>query len=125
MLIFAKEKSNRSRKVNGSKLRKCRINWTIDLLNPKGEIKAKLAQTSFKHIVLSEQAVFNWDYLYQTIKRCPVKILRSSNLLPYGSRIQAAKGAGVMAHLDSVKQVVTWSRIIWSLPEREGIVDGG
>jgi 23S rRNA (cytosine1962-C5)-methyltransferase len=109
---FAKEKSN-PEKGQWEQLQKMPHNWTIDYENREGlKLKLNLAQTSFKHIGLFPEQAVNWDYIYKTIKRCPVKNPKILNLFAYtGAASVAAKAAGAdVTHLDSVKQVVTWAR---------------
>lgn len=109
---FAKEKSN-PEKGNWEQLKKMPHNWTIEYGNAEGlDLKLNLAQTSFKHIGLFPEQAVNWDYLYKTIKRSPVAKPKVLNLFAYtGAASVAAKAAGAdVTHLDSVKQVVTWSR---------------
>jgi 23S rRNA (cytosine1962-C5)-methyltransferase len=89
-------------------------------------LKFRLALTAFKHVgIFPEQAV-NWDYIYETVRLFTkssssplslgegpgVRLPRVLNLFAYtGAASLAAKAAGAdVTHLDSVKQVVTWSR---------------
>jgi 23S rRNA (cytosine1962-C5)-methyltransferase len=120
---FAKEKSN-PEKGQWEQLQKMPHNWTVNYENEGGlKLKLNLAQTSFKHIGLFPEQAVNWDYLYQTIKRCPVKSPKVLNLFAYtGAASVAAKAAGAdVTHLDSVKQVVTWSRHNMESSGQEGI----
>jgi 23S rRNA (cytosine1962-C5)-methyltransferase len=120
---FAKEKSN-PEKGQWEQLQKMPHNWTVDYENTEGlKLKLNLAQTSFKHIGLFPEQAVNWDYLYQTIKRCPVKNPKVLNLFAYtGAASVAVKAAGAdVTHLDSVKQVVTWSRHNMESSGQDGI----
>ncbi len=78
------------------------------------EIVFRLGLTSFKHVgIFPEQAV-NWDFIYDqitTIKK-EVPVPRVLNLFAYtGGASLAAKAAGAdVIHLDSIKQVVSWSK---------------
>lgn len=120
---FAKEKSN-PEKGQWEQLQKMPHNWTVDYENAEGlKLTLNLAQTSFKHIGLFPEQAVNWDYLYQTIKRCPVKNPKILNLFAYtGAASVASKAAGAdVTHLDSVKQVVTWSRHNMESSGQEGI----
>jgi len=100
--------------------------WNIKYVLDKPENKVltfRLALTAFKHVgIFPEQAV-NWDYIYETVNlmnRSPLSLGEGSgvrlpkvlNLFAYtGGASLAAKAAGAdVTHLDSVKQVVTWSR---------------
>jgi len=109
---FAKEKSN-PEKGQWEQLQPMPHNWQIGYSNPEGlKLTLNLAQTSFKHIGLFPEQAVNWDYIYQTVKRSPVKNPKVLNLFAYtGAASVAAKAAGAdVTHLDSVKQVVTWSK---------------
>jgi 23S rRNA (cytosine1962-C5)-methyltransferase len=92
----------------------------------------RLALTAFKHVgIFPEQAV-NWDYIYESVKGLTSELskgasafnagtplsfgegsgVRLLNLFAYtGGASLAAKAAGAdITHLDSIKQVVTWSK---------------
>ncbi|WP_026945956.1 class I SAM-dependent methyltransferase [Algoriphagus marincola] len=109
---FAKEKNN-PEKGNWQQLKKMPHNWQITYKNQQGlNLKLNLAQTSFKHIGLFPEQAVNWDYLYESIQSFPGEKPKVLNLFAYtGAASVAAKAAGAdVTHLDSVKQVVTWSR---------------
>lgn len=109
---FAKEKNN-PEKGNWEQRKQMPHNWSISYQNEDGlALKLNLAQTSFKHIGLFPEQAVNWDYIYQTLKRTPVNNPKVLNLFAYtGAASVAARAAGAeVTHLDSVKQVVTWSR---------------
>ena len=74
----------------------------------------RLALTAFKHVgIFPEQAV-NWDFIAAKIQSLKIEIPQPKvlNLFAYtGGASLAAKAAGAdVTHLDSVKQVVSWSR---------------
>jgi 23S rRNA (cytosine1962-C5)-methyltransferase len=120
---FAKEKNN-PEKGQWEQLQRMPHNWSIAYSNSEGlSIKLNLAQTSFKHIGLFPEQAVNWDYLYKTIKKCPVPNPKVLNLFAYtGAASVAARAAGAeVTHLDSVKQVVTWSRHNMESSGLEGI----
>ena len=78
------------------------------------EITFRLGLTSFKHVgIFPEQAV-NWDFSYDQITEIKktVPVPRVLNLFAYtGGASLAAKAAGAdVIHLDSIKQVVSWSK---------------
>ncbi|TDK41954.1 class I SAM-dependent methyltransferase [Algoriphagus formosus] len=109
---FAKEKNN-PEKGSWQQLKKMPHNWQINYKNQQGlDLKLNLAQTSFKHIGLFPEQAVNWDYLYESIQSFPGEKPKVLNLFAYtGAASVAAKAAGAdVTHLDSVKQVVTWSR---------------
>lgn len=86
--------------------------WTMDYRTSDLQLTAKLALSSFKHVgIFPEQAV-NWDYIAAKMAACPVSKPTVLNLFAYtgmASLAAKAKGADV-THVDSVRQVVSWSR---------------
>ncbi|KPQ19907.1 MAG: SAM-dependent methyltransferase [Algoriphagus marincola HL-49] len=109
---FAKEKNN-PEKGSWQQLKKMPHNWQINYKNQQGlDLKLNLAQTSFKHIGLFPEQAVNWNYLYESIQSFPGEKPKVLNLFAYtGAASVAARAAGAdVTHLDSVKQVVTWSR---------------
>jgi 23S rRNA (cytosine1962-C5)-methyltransferase len=97
--------------------------WLIDYsYTPVGarrtlplQIRFRLGLTSFKHVGIFPEQAENWNFIYDTIVGAlhatpqPPKIL---NLFAYtGGASLAAKAAGAdVTHVDSVKQVLNWSR---------------
>lgn len=109
---FAKEKNN-PEKGQWKQIKPMPHNWSIDYENGDGlKLTLNLAQTSFKHIGLFPEQAVNWDYLYQKIKSFPGHTPKVLNLFAYtGAASVACRAAGAdVTHLDSVKQVVTWSK---------------
>lgn len=85
--------------------------WFIGYQNLDIKIRFRLALTSFKHLgIFPEQAV-NWDYIAQQIKNLTTPEPKLLNLFAYtGGASLAAKAAGAdVTHVDSIKQVVTWT----------------
>jgi len=120
---FAKEKNN-PEKGQWNELKKIPHNWQLDYKNPDGLIlKLNLAMTSFKHIGLFPEQAVNWDYISDTLKSFPIKTPKVLNLFAYtGAASVAAKACGAdVTHLDSVKQVVTWSKHNMESSGQEGI----
>jgi 23S rRNA (cytosine1962-C5)-methyltransferase len=75
-------------------------------------IKMRLGLTSFKHVgIFPEQAV-NWEYIAEKIGAMKEKNPRFLNLFAYtGAASLAARSAGAeVYHVDSIRQVVSWSR---------------
>nr|HAD53378.1 oxidoreductase [Algoriphagus sp.] len=80
---FAKEKNN-PEKGHWEQLKRMPHNWQIGYQNEEGlDMKLNLAQTSFKHIGLFPEQAVNWDYIFSTIKRSPVKNPKVLNLFAY------------------------------------------
>lgn len=110
--IFSKEKNN-PEKGHWNELQKIPHNWQISYKNQDDlKLKLNLAMTSFKHIGLFPEQAVNWDYITDTVKQFPIKNPKILNLFAYtGAASVAARGTGAdVTHLDSVKQVVTWSK---------------
>lgn len=88
--------------------------WQIKFDYKQMHLTMRLALTSFKHVGIFPEQAANWAFIYDNIKRqqqagIAPKIL---NLFAYtGGATLAARAAGAdVTHVDSVKQVVTWSR---------------
>ncbi|MFD2036663.1 class I SAM-dependent methyltransferase [Belliella marina] len=121
--IFSKEKNN-PEKGHWNELKKIPHNWQISYRNQDDlKLKLNLAMTSFKHIGLFPEQAVNWDYITDTVKKLPVKQPKILNLFAYtGAASVAARGTGAdVTHLDSVKQVVTWSKHNMESSGMEGI----
>jgi 23S rRNA (cytosine1962-C5)-methyltransferase len=87
--------------------------WKISYRLPGGSsIRFRLGLTSFKHVgIFPEQAV-NWDFISETVSSMKTPNPRVLNLFAYtGGASLAAKAAGAdVSHLDSIRQVVTWTK---------------
>jgi 23S rRNA (cytosine1962-C5)-methyltransferase len=121
--IFSKEKNN-PEKGHWNELQKIPHNWQISYKNQDDlKLKLNLAMTSFKHIGLFPEQAVNWDYITDTVKQFPIKNPKILNLFAYtGAASVAARGTGAdVTHLDSVKQVVTWSKHNMESSGMEGI----
>ncbi|MBE6214029.1 MAG: oxidoreductase [Rikenellaceae bacterium] len=88
--------------------------WQIKFDYKQMHLTMRLALTSFKHVGIFPEQAANWAFIYDNIKRqqqagIAPKVL---NLFAYtGGATLAARAAGAdVTHVDSVKQVVTWSR---------------
>lgn len=95
-----------------NKLREMPDQWKINYALGKKNITLRLGLTSFKHVgVFPEQAV-NWEYIFNTVSSFNLQAPKVLNLFAYtGAASLAARAAGAeVYHLDSVKQVVTWSK---------------
>src|ERR1035437_5861842 len=76
------------------------------------EITFRLGLTSFKHVGIFPEQAPNWDYIFETVKMMKAPQPKILNLFAYtGGASLAAKAAGAdVTHVDSIKQVVTWSK---------------
>lgn len=86
--------------------------WWLAYQSPKIKLTFKLALASFKHVGIFPEQATNWEYTYDKTKLLSVPQPRVLNLFAYtGGASLAAKLAGAdVAHVDSVKQVVSWAR---------------
>ncbi|MBR2451627.1 MAG: class I SAM-dependent methyltransferase [Rikenellaceae bacterium] len=88
--------------------------WQVGFDYRKMHLRMRLALTSFKHVGLFPEQAENWKFIYD---RCEDMVARGKrprvlNLFAYtGGATLAARSAGAdVTHVDSVKQVVSWSR---------------
>ncbi|MDR1882611.1 MAG: class I SAM-dependent methyltransferase [Prevotella sp.] len=114
--IFRKEKDKVSQDGNdkGAWIRKKGMpgQWFISYKYKDMNLKFRLGLTAFKHVgVFPEQAV-NWNFIYDTVRDMKVEEPKVLNLFAYtGGASIAAKSAGAdVTHVDSVRQVIAWSR---------------
>ena len=78
----------------------------------ENEITFRLGLTSFKHVGIFPEQSVNWDFIYKNVKAAKTPAPRVLNLFAYtGGASLAARAAGAeVYHVDSIKQVVTWSK---------------
>lgn len=85
--------------------------WHIRYKSDRLDLQFRLALTGFKHLGIFPEQADNWEYIAQHLPKLGNKpaVL---NLFAYtGGASLAAKQVGAdVIHLDSVKQVVSWSR---------------
>ena len=86
--------------------------WTIKFDGDGFDIKFHLKFTAFKHVGVFPEQGANWNYLYHFLKNCGIEQPKVLNLFAYtgGASLAAKKAGADIVHLDSVKQVVNWSR---------------
>ena len=88
--------------------------WPIKyaINNSDAAINFRLGLTSFKHVGIFPEQASNWDFIYESIKKMSTPQPKILNLFAYtGGASLAAKAAGAdITHVDSIKQVVTWSK---------------
>lgn len=99
--------------------------WMIQYDYKQMHLKMRLGLTSFKHVGIFPEQAANWNYIYDNIEQqikagITPKVL---NLFAYtGGATLAARAAGAdVTHVDSVKQVVTWSRENMEHSKLEGV----
>lgn len=85
--------------------------WYLKYNSEQLKLKFRLALTGFKHVGIFPEQADNWEYIANSVKKIG-QGARVLNLFAYtGGASLAAKQAGAdVIHLDSVKQVVSWSR---------------
>ncbi len=89
--------------------------WMVQYKNGHLDLKMRLALTSFKHVGIFPEQAENWDYISKIVhtivgtNREKPKVL---NLFAYtgGASLAACQAGADVVHVDSVKQVVSWSR---------------
>ena len=86
--------------------------WWIPYTYQNMQWKMRLGFTSFKHVGIFPEQAQNWNYIIDTLQTMPVQKPSVLNLFAYtGGASLAARAAGAeVSHVDSVKQVITWSR---------------
>ena len=86
--------------------------WFINYQYKEMKLRFRLGLTSFKHVGVFPEQSENWDFIYDTVRSLNVSEPKVLNLFAYtGGASIAAKSAGAdVTHVDSVKQVITWSR---------------
>jgi len=87
--------------------------WHVRYKNAPLNFKMRLALTSFKHVGLFPEQADNWDFIAKRIIELNAKEKpKVLNLFAYtgGASVAACQAGADVTHVDSVKQVVTWSR---------------
>ncbi len=86
--------------------------WSIRYQYGNMHLSFRLGLTSFKHVGLFPEQAENWDWIFDTLCRMQASSPRVLNLFAYtGGASLAAKAAGAdVTHVDSVRQVIHWSR---------------
>jgi 23S rRNA (cytosine1962-C5)-methyltransferase len=86
--------------------------WQIGYEHNSLNLTFNLSLTSFKHVGLFPEQALNWDYIFNQTKNLQLSEPKVLNLFAYtGGASLAAKAAGAdVTHVDSVKQVINWSR---------------
>ena len=88
--------------------------WRVRYGYKKMHMDMRLGRTSFKHVGIFPEQASNWCFIYdKTSELCSkheeVKVL---NLFAYtgGASLSACSAGAKVTHVDSVKQVVNWSK---------------
>jgi len=87
--------------------------WQLKYQHQQLDITFNLSLTSFKHVGIFPEQAINWDFIFEKTSNMKLseapKVL---NLFAYtGGASLAAKAAGAdVTHVDSIKQVISWSK---------------
>jgi 23S rRNA (cytosine1962-C5)-methyltransferase len=86
--------------------------WFVNYNYKSMQLKMRLGLTSFKHVGIFPEQAENWNYIFDTVQSFNSNEINILNLFAYtGAASLAAKAAGAdVTHVDSVKQVISWSR---------------
>ena len=87
--------------------------WWITYAYDRMRLRFRLGLTAFKHVGVFPEQAKNWNYIYDGIRGMKTAATpRVLNLFAYtGGASLAARAAGAeVTHVDSVRQVVNWSR---------------
>ena len=85
--------------------------WFITYSYKTMKLRFRLGLTAFKHVGIFPEQAANWDYIFDAVGQFPTYPV-VLNLFAYtGGASLAAKAAGAdVVHVDSVRQVLNWSR---------------
>jgi 23S rRNA (cytosine1962-C5)-methyltransferase len=97
--------------------------WFVEYTYKGMQLKFRLGMTSFKHVGLFPEQASNWDYIFERVQSMTSIKPKVLNLFAYtGAASLAACSAGAeVTHVDSVRQVLTWSRENMEATNLEGI----
>ena len=88
--------------------------WWAEYRYGELRMRMRIGLTSFKHVGIFPEQASNWNFIYDECRNmCGQGIKpRVLNLFAYtgGATLAARAGGAETTHVDSVKQVVTWSR---------------
>lgn len=88
--------------------------WWIGYNYKSMSLKMRLGLTSFKHVGLFPEQAENWNFIYDSLHKINAVKERPQvlNLFAYtgGASLAAAAAGAEVTHVDSVKQVVSWSK---------------
>jgi 23S rRNA (cytosine1962-C5)-methyltransferase len=87
-------------------------NWFLQYNPTEFQLKFKLSLSSFKHVGIFPEQAANWDYIFERTREMKKEKPKVLNLFAYtgGASLAAALNKSDVSHVDSIKQVITWSR---------------
>jgi 23S rRNA (cytosine1962-C5)-methyltransferase len=86
--------------------------WWISYKFKNMKLRFRLGLTAFKHVGLFPEQAENWNYMYDGLRGMNTAQPRVLNLFAYtgGASLAARAASAEVTHVDSVRQVVNWSR---------------
>ncbi len=86
--------------------------WMVSYQSGPLNLRMRLALTAFKHVGIFPEQAENWDFIAGSLAKCNVDRPRVLNLFAYtgGASLAACAAGADVTHVDSVKQVVSWSK---------------
>ena len=85
--------------------------WFITYSYRTMKLRFRLGLTAFKHVGIFPEQAANWNYIFDAVRQfaAPPAVL---NLFAYtgGASLAAKAGGADVVHVDSVRQVLNWSR---------------
>lgn len=97
--------------------------WFVQYRYAGKELRFRLGLTSFKHVGLFPEQSENWKFIIDTLQDSSIEKPKVLNLFAYtGGASLAAKAAGAdVVHVDSVKQVISWTKENMEASKLDGI----
>ena len=106
--------------------------WFVTYRYREMSLRMRLGLTSFKHVGLFPEQAENWNFIFDSVRQIADRQSRLSgtgqrprvlNLFAYtgGASLAACAAGAEVTHVDSVKQVVSWSRENMEASGLEGI----
>ena len=85
--------------------------WFITYSYRTMKLRFRLGLTAFKHVGIFPEQAANWNYIFDAVRRFSVTPT-ALNLFAYtgGTSLAAKAGGANVVHVDSVRQVLNWSR---------------
>ncbi|QRQ99918.1 class I SAM-dependent methyltransferase [Dyadobacter sandarakinus] len=109
--VFKKDKNSQEK---GQWIQKGEMpeRWIFQYRHKNLHLRSKLALSAFKHVGVFPEQATNWDYIADSLTGLAAEKPSVLNLFAYtGIASLAARAGGAdVTHVDSVKQVISWSR---------------
>jgi 23S rRNA (cytosine1962-C5)-methyltransferase len=104
---FTESRSGKGTWINHRTLPK---NWHVQYKTSRGLVTFALEQTKFKHVGLFPEQATNWEFIAKRLAHTPDASML--NLFAYtGAASVVARSVGAeVTHVDSIRQVVSWSK---------------